>query len=198
MRKLIVTEWITLDGVVQAPISPAEDTDGGFGHGGWHVPHAGDPAAQRWMLDAITGAGAYLFGRRTYESLAAYWPHAPEAERAVAEPLNTRPKYVVSTTLREPLAWQHATLLSGDVVQAVEALKAQPGGDVLLFGSPQLAQALLAHDLVDEIRLTIDPVTVGSGKRLFPDDSPMRALRLIARQATSTGALLAHFTRAVA
>jgi dihydrofolate reductase len=196
MRKLIVSEWITLDGVVQAPISPAEDADGGFEHAGWHLPHAGDPAAQRWTLDAITGAGAYLFGRRTYENFAAFWPHAPESERAVSEPLNTRPKYVVSTTLGEPLAWKNATLLSGDAARAVEALKAQSGGDLLLFGSPRLAQLLLARDLVDEIRLTIDPVIVGSGKRLFADDGPMRTLRLVAQQATSTGATLALFARA--
>lgn len=193
MRKLIVSEWITLDGVVQAPITPAEDPDGGFAYGGWHLPHAGDAAAQRWTLDAITRAGAYLFGRRTYENFAAFWPHAPESERAAAEPLNTRPKYVASTTLREPLAWQHATVLSGDTARAVEALKAQPGDDLLLLGSPRLAQTLMARGLVDELRLTIDPVITGSGKRLFGDDGQMYGLRLVDQQSTGTGAILAHF-----
>jgi dihydrofolate reductase len=195
MRKLVVNEWITLDGVVQAPISASEDPEGGFAHAGWHLPYAGDPAAQKWTLDAITRAGAYLFGRRTYENFAAFWPHAPESERAVSEPLNTRPKHVVSTTLSEPLAWQHAALLTGDVAREVEALKAQPGGDLLLMGSPRLAQLLLAHDLVDEIRLTIDPVIVGSGKRLFGDDGRMQGFRLADQQKTGTGAILTHYTR---
>jgi dihydrofolate reductase len=112
--------------------------------------------------------------------------------------LNTRPKHVVSTTLRDPLAWQHATLLAGDVAPAVEALKAQPGGDLLLLGSPKLAQLLLAHDLVDEIRLTIDPVVVGSGKRLFGDDGRMQKFRLVDQQTTGAGAILAQYARGAA
>jgi dihydrofolate reductase len=194
MARLIVSEWVTLDGVAQAPISPAEDSDGAFAHGGWHVPHAGDPAAQQWMLDAIAGAGGYVLGRRTYESLAAYWPHAPAAERTVAEPLNTRPKYVATRAPGRPLAWANATALAGDAPAAVAALKAGPGGDLLLMGSTELARALFAHDLVDEVRLTIDPVVVGGGKRPFPDGA-LTALRLVEHRATGTGAILARYVR---
>lgn len=194
MRQLIVTEWVTLDGVAQAPISPAEDPDGGFAHGGWHVPHAGDPAAQQWMLDAIAGAeGGYVLGRRTYEALAGYWPHAPEAERAVAEPLNTRPKYVATRTPDAPLAWANTAALGGDVAQAVAALKAEPGGDLLLMGSTELARTLFARGLVDELRLTIDPVLVGGGKRPFADGAARAALRLVEHRVTGTGAILARY-----
>lgn len=205
MRKLSVSEWVTLDGVAQAPVSPAEDRDGGFAHGGWHVPHAGDPAAQQWMLDAVASAGGYVLGRRTYESLAAYWPHAPAAERAIAEPLNTRPKYVATRapfgTPGAPPAWTNAwantTALAGDVVQAVAGLKAAPGGDLLLMGSTELARTLFAHGLVDEVRLTIDPVLVGGGKRPFPDgtltEGAPTAFRLVDHRATGSGAILARY-----
>lgn len=196
MRKVIVSEWMTLDGVVQAPISPGEDADGGFRHGGWHVPHTADPAFQRRMAETIGGAGGYLFGRRTYENFAAYWPNAPRQEAAIADPLNTRPKYVASTTLAEPLAWQNATLLRGGVAQAVAALRQEDGGDLLVIGSTVLAQTLLEHGLVDELRLIIDPVIVGGGKRIFRDDGALRRLRLIDCQATSTGAIIATYAPA--
>ena len=151
---------MTLDGVAQAPGAPQEDTSGGFRHGGWHLPYF-DDLSRKWVADGYTAAGGFLFGRRTFESLAGYWPHASEEEQVIAEPLNTRPKYVASTTLTEPLAWQNSTLLQGDVAEAVAALKRQEGGDLLVVGSTQLVQTLLAHGLVDELQLMIDPLVVG-------------------------------------
>jgi dihydrofolate reductase len=196
MRRVIVSEWMTLDGVVQAPISPGEDADGGFRHGGWHLRHTGDPAFQRRVAETVAGAGAYLFGRRTYENFAAHWPHASAEEQVLAEPLNTRLKYVASTTLAEPLAWHNSTLLRGDVAQAVAALKAEQGGDLLVIGSTKLAQTLLEHGLVDELRLIIDPVIVGGGKRLFRDDGALRTLRLIDSEVTATGAIITTYVPA--
>lgn len=193
MRRVIVSEWMTLDGVVQAPISPGEDADGGFRHGGWHVRHTGDPVLQRRIAETVTGAGGYLLGRRTYEIFAAHWPTASAEEQVLAEPLNTRPKYVASTTLAEPLAWQNSTRLQGDVAEAVAALKQQASGDLLVIGSTRLVQTLMEHGLVDELRLIIDPVIVGGGKRLFRDDGALRTLRLADSQVTATGAIIATY-----
>lgn len=190
MRRVIVSEWMTLDGVVQAPISPGEDADGGFAHGGWHVRHTADPAFRRRMAKTIGGAGAFLFGRRTYENFAAYWPTAPRDEAAIADPLNTRPKYVASTTLADPPGWRNASLLRGDVAQAVAALKRRDGGDLLVIGSTRLVRTLVEHDLVDEYRLMIDPVIAGGGKRIFADNGALRTLRLTESEVTSTGAIL--------
>jgi dihydrofolate reductase len=190
MRKLIVSEWMTLDGVVQSPTSPGEDPGGGFEHGGWHMPFT-DEAFMRWVVETVTGAGAYLFGRHTYEIFAAHWPTASADEQVLAVPLGTRPKYVASTTLTEPLGWQNSTLLRGDVAQAVAALKREEGGDILVVGSTELVQTLLRHGLVDELRLIIDPVVVGGGKRLFHDDGALRRFRLVESQVTSTGAIIA-------
>ena len=196
MRRVIVSEWMTLDGVVQAPIYASEDADGGFRHAGWHVRHTGDPAFQRRTAEIIGGAGAYLFGRRTYENFAAFWPTAPREQAALADPLNTRPKYVASNTLAEPLPWQNSTLLRGDVANAVAALRQQAGGDLLVIGSTVLARTLMEHGLVDEYRLMIDPVIVGGGKRLFADDGALRHLRLAGSEVTATGAILATYVPA--
>lgn len=192
MRKVIVSEWMTLDGVVQSPSSPDEDPGGGFAHGGWHVPF-GDETFMRWVIESVTGAGGYLLGRRTYEIFAAHWPNASPEEQVLAEPLNTRPKYVASTTLTGPLSWQNSTLLPGDVAEAVAALKQEPGGDLLAIGSTELVRTLLEHGLVDELRLIIDPVVVGGGKRLFRDDGALRRLRLVDSRVTSTGAIIATY-----
>jgi dihydrofolate reductase len=197
MRKVIVEEFMSLDGVVQAPGHAGEDDSGGFMHGGWHWPYV-DDVSTRWLVGNVSEAGGFLFGRRTYEIFAATWPHAPEDRQALARPLNTRPKYVVSTTLTEPLEWQHSTLLQGDIAQAVRALKQQDGGDLHVIGSTQLVQSLFEHDLVDELRLMIDPVVVGGGKRLFRDDRALRPLRLVDSQVTSKGAILATYARAEA
>jgi dihydrofolate reductase len=192
MRNVILQDWMTLDGVVQAPGDPNEDTSGGFQHGGWSLPYF-DDVAMKWASESVAGAGGYLLGRRTYEVFAAHWPNASEEEQALAAPLNTRPKYVASTTLTEPLGWQNSTVLQGDVAEAVAALKQEDGGDLLVIGSPRLVQTLIEHDLVDQFRVMIDPVVVGGGKRLFRDDGALRPLRLLDSQVTTTGAIIATY-----
>lgn len=192
MRKVIVSEWMTLDGVVQGPTSPAEDPSQDFVHGGWHARQFGDPRFQQSMVDTITAAGGFLLGRRTYAALAAYWPNAPEQEAMLAQPLNTRPKYLVSTTVTSP-SWQNTSVLTGDIADAVAELKGQEGGDLVVFGSAQLVKKLIAHDLVDEFRLTIDPVLVGGGKRIFDDDGALRRLQLVSGRTTETGAIIATY-----
>jgi dihydrofolate reductase len=193
MSRLIVTEWMTLDGVVQAPIDVDEDTSGGFRHGGWHRPHAGDDTFRQWMVTNLSGAAAFLLGRRTWEQFAAYWPASPAEVQDLAQPLNGKPKHVVSSTLRAPLAWQNSTVLEGEVAPAVAALKARTDGDLLVMGSTQLVRTLLGHELVDELRLMIDPVIVGGGKRIFPDGGAMRQLRLADSRTTSTGAMIVTY-----
>jgi dihydrofolate reductase len=196
MRKVIVNEFMTLDGVVQAPGGPDEDPSGGFEHGGWHMPYM-DEVAQKEVLEGINEAGGFLLGRRTYEIFAAYWPNAPEEEQVIAEPLNTKPKYVASTTLSEPLEWQNSTVLQGDVAEAVPALKQQDdGGDLHVIGSSELVRELIAKDLVDELRVMIDPLVVGGGKRVFNDDGALRPWRLVDSQVTTTGAILATYAPA--
>jgi dihydrofolate reductase len=196
MRKVIVNEFMSLDGVAQAPGGAEEDTSGGFGHGGWHMRYMEDELAQKWVLESIVEAGCFLLGRNTYEIFAAYWPNAPEEEQVIAGPLNTKPKYVASTTLTESLEWQDSMLLQGDVADAVAALKQEGGGDVHVIGSTKLVHTLIEHDLVDEFRLMIDPLTLGGGKRFFPDDDMLRPLRLVDSQVTSTGAILATLAAA--
>ncbi|MFL5830398.1 MAG: dihydrofolate reductase family protein [Solirubrobacteraceae bacterium] len=199
MRKLIVTEWMTLDGVVQSPSYPDEDPSGGFEHGGWHRAYF-DDLSLNWVIESVTAAGGYLLGRGTYENFAAHWPNASSEEQVLAEPLNTRPKYVASTTLTEPLAWQNSTLLGQDVGDAVRALKAEEGNPLLVIGSPGLVQLLIEHDLIDELQLMIDPLVLGTGKRLFnhsdSDGGRLRALRLVESQQTSTGAIVAAYAAA--
>ena len=193
MRKVIVNEFMSLDGVAQAPGGAEEDTDGGFAHGGWHMQYMEDEPTQQWVLRSIEEAGGFLLGRRTYEIFAAFWPNAPEEEQVVAEPLNSKPKYVVSTTLAGPLEWENSTLLEGEMADAVAALKQEDGGDLHVIGSTELVRTLIAHGLVDELRLMIDPVVVGGAKRIFPDDGELRPLRLVDGQVTSKGAILATY-----
>jgi dihydrofolate reductase len=195
MRKVVANEFMTLDGVVQAPSYPDEDTTGGFEHGGWHR-HYLDDVSMRWVVENVIGAGGFLLGRGTYEMFAAHWPNASEEEQALAQPLNTLPKYVVSTTLSEPLEWRNSTLLRGDLREAVSALRAEEGRDLHVIGSPGLVQSLIEHDLVDELQLMIDPLVLGGGKRFFPDDGALKRLRLVDNQATSTGALIATYAAA--
>jgi dihydrofolate reductase len=194
MRKVIADEWMTLDGVIQAPGQADEDTTGGFQHGGWHVGYF-DDIAQRQVVDSVATAGGFLLGRRTYEIFAAHWPTASEEEQVLAEPLNTKPKYVASRTLTEPLAWQNSRVLQGDVAEAVAALKQEDGEDLHVIGSSQLVQTLLEHDLVDEFQVMIDPVVVGGGKRLYRDDGVLRPLRLVDSQVTTTGVIIATYAR---
>jgi dihydrofolate reductase len=193
MRKVVVNEFMSLDGVAQAPGGTDEDPSGGFRHGGWHMQYMEDEGTMKWVLGSILEAGGFLLGRRTWEIFAAYWPNAPEEEQVVAEPLSTKPKYVASTTLTEPLAWQGSTLLQGDLEDAVGALKQEDGGDLHVIGSTQLVQALVERGLVDELRLMIDPVALGGGKRFFPDDGALRAWNLVDGQVAGNGALLTTY-----
>ena len=197
MRKLIVTEWMTLDGVVQAPGDAEEDRAGGFAHGGWHLRYF-DDISREWVIQNLTEAGGYVLGRRTYESFAPHWPNAPAEEQVIAEPLNSRPKFVASTTLTEPLEWENSSLLKGDVAEAVAGLKQQDGADLLVIGSSELVRELIAHELVDEFRLMVDPLLAGGGKRIFADDGVLRTLRLIELQPTTTGAVLVTYGMALA
>jgi dihydrofolate reductase len=196
MRKLVVNEFLSLDGVAQAPGAADEDPSGGFAHGGWHMRYMEDEAAREWVLRSIVEAGGYLLGRRTYEIFASYWPNAPEEEQVVAEPLNTKPKHVASTTLSGPLAWQSSTLLEGDVADAVAALKQEGDDELHVIGSTQLVQTLMEQELVDELRLMFDPVLLGGGKRIFRDDGLLRPMRLVDGQIASTGAILATYAPA--
>ena len=192
MRKVIVNEFLTLDGISQAPGGPEEDTSGGFQHGGWHMKYGAGSGVTKLIGDA----GGYLLGRRTYEIFAGYWPSAPEEVQEIAEPLNAKPKHVASRTLSGPLEWQNSSVLSGDLPEAVAALKQEGGGDLLVMGSTVLVQSLLRHGLVDELRLMISPVLVGGGKRIFPDDGALRPLRLVAHEVTGTGAIIATYAPA--
>ncbi len=195
MRKVIASEWMTLDGVVQAPADADEDTSAGFEHGGWHTRYL-DDLSMAWVTENISGAGGYLFGRGTYEIFAAHWPSASEEEQVLAEPLNALPKYVASTTLAEPLGWQNSTLLRGDIAAAVRDLKAAEGGDLHVIGSPRLVQSLIEHGLLNELRVMIDPIVVGSGKRLFRDDGTQWRLQLADSRVTTTGAIIATYAGA--
>jgi dihydrofolate reductase len=195
MRKVIVDEFLSLDGVAQAPGAVDEDMSGGFRHGGWHLQFMDELSRQR-VLEGIVGAGGFLLGRRTYEIFAAYWPTASEEEQVIAEPLNTKPKYVASTTLTEPLEWQNSTVLQGDVPRAVAALKQEDGAELHVIGSMQLVRTLIEENLVDEFRLMIDPLVLGGGKRLFPEDGALRPLRLVESQVTTTGVILGTYVPA--
>ncbi|MEA2550250.1 MAG: hypothetical protein QOE25_19 [Actinomycetota bacterium] len=192
MRKVIVNEFLTLDGVVQAPGGVDEDREGGFAHGGWQMPYA-DEIFGKTIIEGIAQAGGFLLGRRTYEIFAAYWPNAPEEEQVVAVPLNAAPKYVASRTLSGPLEWENSSLLVGDVAEAVAALKQEPGKDIQVIGSGNLVQTLTQHGLVDEYLLMIHPLSVGGGKRLFRDDGERRSFQLADSQVTTTGVIMATY-----
>lgn len=194
MVRIVASEWVSLDGVIQAPGASKEDTSGGFSHGGWHVPYFDDLSGE-WVVDGLNQADGFLLGRCTYDILSAYWPHAPEEELLLAEPLNGKPKYVASSTLREPLGWDNAYLLEGELVDAVRRLRSGGNGEVHLLGSSRLLHLLEEHGLVDEYRLMIDPLALGAGKRLFSEDGSLRRLELVDSRVTTTGAILARYLR---
>ncbi len=192
MRKIIVSEFLTLDGVMQAPGGADEDRSEGFEHGGWQQPYVDDIFA-KMIIEGIAGSGGFLLGRRTYEIFAAYWPMAPEEEQAFADPLNNLPKFVVSKSLREPLAWNNSTLIAGDVVNEIADLKRQSGNDIRVIGSGELVQMLMKHNLVDEYDLMIHPLVLGSGKRLFRDGSSKQTLKLLDFKTTSKGVVILKY-----
>ncbi|MCF6507905.1 dihydrofolate reductase [Blastococcus sp. MG754426] len=194
MRPLVVTTFLTLDGVMQAPGGPREDTTGGFRWGGWLVPHFDEAMGAR-MERWFAPAGDFLLGRGTYEIFAAHWPKVPTDGDPVGTALNTLTKHVASRTRSAPLEWDTARLLEGDVPAAVRRLKATDGGELQVHGSAGLVHTLLREDLVDELRLITFPVVVGAGKRLFPDDAAARSWRLTSSEVTSTGAVMAAYQR---
>jgi dihydrofolate reductase len=191
MAKLVVVEMLSLDGVMQAPGGPDEDRSGGFEHGGWAMPYFDEVAGEE-AGKSMAETGAFLFGRKTYEIMAAYWPNHPDDD-IFSNVLNSLPKYVVSTTLDEPLSWAGSTLVKGDVVEAVVALKDGLDGNIVVLGSGQLAQTLMEHDLVDEYVLTIHPLLLGGGKRLFDEAGAMRPMRLVDSKTSTTGVILATY-----
>ena len=193
MRKLVVGTFVTLDGVMQAPGGPDEDREGGFRHGGWLVPYFDDTFLQI-MTEWTLRAGAFLLGRKTYEMFAASWPNATDPADAVGTALNTRPKFVASRTLRT-LGWNNSTLLEGDVVERVAALKAQDGDEIQVHGSSNLLQTLLKEDLVDTLRIWQFPVVLGTGKRLFGEGTIPRTFRLVDSQVAPSGAVFHVYER---
>ena len=192
MRKLVVNEFLTLDGVMQAPGGTDEDRSGGFEHGGWQQPYF-DDVFGKTVVEGMAEAGGFVLGRWTWEIFAAYWPTAPAEEQAVAEPLNALPKHVASRTLRDPLDWNNSRLIPGDLVDGVRRLKAESGKDLHVIGSGDLVQTLIRNDLIDEYRLMIHPILLGSGARLFREGNPRRPLALIESKTSTTGVLIATY-----
>jgi dihydrofolate reductase len=190
MRKLTVTNNLSLDGVMQAPGRPDEDTRGGFDRGGWALPY-NDEVRGRVMGEGMAQTGALLLGRRTYEDFAGYWPH--QKDNPFTDVLDNIQKYVASTTLTEPLPWKNSTLLQGDAADAVASLKEQPGPDIAILGSGELIQSLRSRNLIDEYVLLIHPLLLGSGRRLFPDGAPPSELRLTNSVTTTTGVVIATY-----
>ena len=190
MSRVIVNNSVTLDGVMQAPGRPDEDRRGGFEHGGWAQPYS-DAVMASEMAKGM-GTTELLLGRRTYEDLYAFWPNQPEPN-PFTEVLNNAQKYVASTTLTETLPWVNSTLLAGDAAAAVAKLKERPGADIVVLGSGELVQSLMRHNLIDEYRLLIHPLVLGSGRRLFPDGSPFARLRLVDTVTTTTGVVIATY-----
>ena len=185
--RIILSDFMSLDGVVQAPGGRSEDTDGGFTNGGWSMPFF-DPGTMGPVLDDVLEAtAALLFGRRTWQTMAGAWPD--RAGDPFADRMNELPKYVASRTLtQQDLHWNNSTLLpADDAIDAVRQLRAEAGGDMQVMGSPNLASQLIENDLVDEYRLMIEPVLLGGGKRLFPDDGQARTLELVSTVTSKTG-----------
>jgi dihydrofolate reductase len=194
MRPLVVTTFVTLDGVMQAPGGPGEDPAGGFSYEGWLVPHFDEDLGaqiEEWFVPAQD----FLLGRRTYDIFYASWPKMRDESSAVSTGLNDKTKYVASRTLTA-VEWETARLLEGPLPDAVRALKAEDGGELQVHGSAGLVQTLLHEDLVDELRLVVFPVTLGQGKRLFGEGAIPRTWRLTASKATGSGALIATYQRA--
>jgi dihydrofolate reductase len=193
MRPLVVTTFLTLDGVMQAPGGPGEDPSGGFSYEGWVVPHFDEALGAR-ISEWFTGAEDFLLGRTTYEIFYASWPKMI-SDDPVSQGLNFKKKYVASRTLTS-VEWDTAELLQGDVGDAVRKLKAQDGGELQVHGSAGLIQTLLREDLVDELRLIVFPVVLGEGKRLFGEGTVPRTWRLTTNSTPSTGALILSYERA--
>jgi dihydrofolate reductase len=189
MRKLIVSTFLTLDGVMQAPGGPEEDESGGFAHGGWSVNYWDEQMGQV-MGEAMSTPFDLLLGRKTYDIFAAYWPNAPE--EADAKPLNDATKYVVSRG-RPTLEWSESVLIEGGAAEGISALKQEDGPELQVHGSGNLIQTLLCHNLVDQYNLWVFPLVIGSGKRLFSDGTVPSALKLVDSKVSTTGVVMGTY-----
>ncbi|MEU6641746.1 dihydrofolate reductase family protein [Saccharomonospora sp. NPDC046836] len=192
MRKLMVTTFVSLDGVMQAPGGPDEDREGGFEHGGWAAPHFDDRLLQL-MAEVIGRAEALLLGRRTYDIFAASWP-LTEPDDPFGAKLNGMRKYVASRHL-ESASWQNTTVLTGDLADAVRRLKQGDGGEIQVHGSSELIQTLLRHQLIDEFQVVVFPVVIGSGKRLFAEGTVPTGLDLLSTTTSGTGVVVQSYAR---
>jgi dihydrofolate reductase len=190
MRKIVVSEFVSLDGVMQAPGGADEDTEGGFAYGGWTHPYWHDDMGAHFF-QAMSESDALLLGRKTWQGHGAAFDPMPAGD-PFGDVMNTIQKYVVSTTLADVSAWRNSTLIKGDVVEQVRALKAQPGKNIAIDGSSVLVHTLAQHDLVDEYSLLVYPVVLGSGKKVFPEGARLN-LRLIETLAFPTGVVLMRY-----
>ena len=193
MGKVVAFMSVTLDGVMQAPGRPDEDRRGGFEHGGWAAPYA-DEVSGRLAAEGMSSTRGLLLGRRTYEDFHSFWPN--QTDNPFTEVLDKTRKYVVSTTLQEPLPWQNSTLLSGDATDSVASVKTATEGDLVILGSGQLVRSLMAPGLVDRFILLIHPLVLGSGQRLFEDGGPPATLELVETRTTTTGVVMATYRQA--
>ncbi|MGW6905816.1 dihydrofolate reductase family protein [Streptomyces sp. NPDC054940] len=186
--RIVITEFISLDGVVQAPGGPQEDTDGGFAHGGWSHPYFDEEVLGGAFDAGMRNAEALLFGRRTWQTMAGAWPE--RAGDPFADRMNSIKKYVVSSTLTEAdLTWENTSLIAGDeAVDRIRELRAAPGGDLAMMGSPTLVRTLIEEGLVDELQLIVMPVLLGGGKSVFPADGGKRPFELVSTTTAKTGA----------
>jgi dihydrofolate reductase len=191
--RIVASDFMSLDGVVQAPGGRDEDPSGGFAHGGWSMPYFDEEAMGPVIDAAMARTEALLFGRRTWQGMAAAWPE--RAGDPFADRMNALPKYVASRTLQQgDLHWHNSTLLPPeDVIGAIRELRDRDGGDLQVLGSPTLASHLVGHGLVDEYRLMVEPILLGGGKRLFPEDGQARPLELVDVTTSSTGVLLCTY-----
>jgi dihydrofolate reductase len=184
--RVVVSEFMSLDGVVQAPGGPEEDTEGGFAHGGWSIPYFDPEVMGGAVAESMNGVEALLFGRRTWQGMAAAWPE--RAGDPYADQMNAVPKYVASRTLTEnDMTWNSTLLSPENAIADVAALRAREGGDLMIWGSVSLARALLAEGFVDELNLMIEPILLGGGKRIFPEDGTARPLELTKVVTAGTG-----------
>ena len=189
--RLTLHTFLTLDGVMQAPGGPDEDPDGGFAYGGWSFPY-GDENFGAAMTGWFEHASAFLLGRKTFQIFSSHWPRVTDPGDPIAGKLNALPKYVASRTLGSA-DWQNSSILGGDVATEVAKLKEHPGDELQVHGSGELAQTLIDHDLIDEYRLLVFPVHLGSGKKLFRDSAKPAALRHISTTATGTGVVITTY-----
>jgi dihydrofolate reductase len=192
MARIVAFVHLTLDGVMQAPARPDEDCRGGFEHGGWAGPYADDPVLGQAVGESMSRTGALLLGRRTYEDFYQVWPNRKDGN-PFTPVLNNALKYVASRTRQEPLPWMNSKLLAGSAEEHVANLRRQPGKDIVILGSGMLVQSLLRAGLIDELMLTISPILLGSGRRLFADQSPAHTLRLVESRTTTKGVLVTRY-----